>query len=46
MSIGMAGGEGGFVPEIDQRDFLAEQQRSSDVVRSYKSLGGDERKGH
>ena len=36
----MAGGEGGFVPEIEQRDFLAQQQRAANVLR------GDGGRGH
>ena len=27
----MAGGEGGLVPDIEQRDFLAQQQRGADL---------------
>ena len=27
----MAGGEGGLVPQIEQRDFLAQQQRAADL---------------
>ncbi|MEZ0084824.1 hypothetical protein ABIF72_007322 [Bradyrhizobium japonicum] len=27
----MAGGEAGLVPEIEQRDLLAEQQRAADI---------------
>ncbi len=37
---GMAGGEGGLVPDIEQRDFVAQQQRGADL------RGGDGRYGH
>ena len=36
----MAGGEGGLVPEIEQRDFLAHQERRADL------RGGDGGCGH
>ena len=36
----MAGGEGGLVPDIEQRDFLAQQQSGADFGR------GDGRYGH
>ena len=36
----MAGGEGGLVPDIEQRDFFAQQQRGADFGRS------DGRQGH
>ncbi len=29
----MAGGEGGLVPDIEQRDFVAQQQRGADFAR-------------
>ena len=36
----MAGGKGGLVPEIEQRDFFAQQQRTADL------RGRDEGRGH